>query len=724
MDLVFTNFDELIHNLHVSSPCHSLFSDHSIISFHLQTAKLVLPSVKPRFVFDFPKANLDGLCEFLLEFDFDSCFTSDDVEGIWSTIKQAIHEGMHLFIPKVRIRSYQYPAWFTPKLRHLSKRIRSLRKRCLFCPTTNDLNKLQCLQECLQNNLSLSKTNFEANLINSISSKKSKIFDYIKSTIGHNLIPPSVYLDSTQVCNDLDSANLFNSYFHSVFSRSTFCLPHLYEMPTPTSALNNIFITECEVYNALISLDPNKSKGPDGIGPKILKHCALAVYQPIHHLFCVSLSQQVIPIEWKYHSVTPLYKSGDRSSVKNYRPISLLCITSKVLEFIIFHHIYGFISNQISHLQFGFLKHQSCVQQLLVSLNNIINSFNNSFKPQVDTIYLDFRKAFDSVPHNKLLVKLWHLGITSNLWNWFRAYLTHRSQYVSINNHHSAFLPVLSGVPQGSILGPLLFLVYINDLPVCVSNSSLLLFADDTKCSKSIINLTDASLLQNDLDGISVWSKQWNLFFNESKCALISFCRAHPHFTQLYLLNNQEITRCHHHKDLGVIWCNNLSWSDHIQYISARAYKMLGLLRRTFSRYNSHHSKKLLYIHLVRSQLIYCSQIWRPYLLKDIIVLENVQRRGTKFILNDFTADYKTRLLSLNLLPLAMLYELNDILFFIKSLKKPTTAFHILDYVSFCSNSTRSASFTKLVNKSARTNTINHSYFYRLSPSLEFAPPN
>ena len=134
---------------------------------NLQTAKLVLPSVKPRFVFDFPKANLDGLCEFLLEFDFDSCFTSDDVEGIWSTIKQAIHEGMHLFIPKVRIRSYQYPAWFTPKLRHLSKRIRSLRKRCLFSPTTNNLNKLQCLQECLQNNLSLSKTNFEANLINS-----------------------------------------------------------------------------------------------------------------------------------------------------------------------------------------------------------------------------------------------------------------------------------------------------------------------------------------------------------------------------------------------------------------------------------------------------------------------------------------------------------------------------------------------------------------------------
>ena len=297
-----------------------------------------------------------------------------------------------------------------------------------------------------------------------------------------------------------------------------------------------------------------------------------------------------------------------------------------------------FISNQISHLQFGFLKH-SCVQQLLVSLNNIINYFNNSFKPQVDTIYLDFTKAFDSVPHNELLVKLWHLGITGNLWNWFRAYLTHRSQYVSINNHHSAFLPVLSGVPQGSILGPLLFLVYINDLPDCVSNSSLLLFADDTKCSKSIINLTDASLLQNDLDGISVWSKQWNLFFNESKCALISFCGAHPHFTQSYLLNNQEITRCHHHKDLGVIWCNNLSWSDHIQYISARAYKMLGLLRRTFSRYNSHHSKKLLYIHLVRSQLIYCSQIWRPYLLKDITVLENVQRRGTKFILNDFTAD-------------------------------------------------------------------------------------
>ena len=186
-------------------------------------------------MFDFPKANLDGLCEFLLEFDFDSSFTSDDVEGIWSTIKQAIHEGMHLFIPKVRIRSYQYPAWFTPKLRPLSNRIRSLRKRCLFSPTTNNLNKLQCLQECLQNNLSLSKTNFEANLINSISSKKSKMFDYIKSTIGHNLfhhlsiwIPLKHVMTSTVL---ISSILIFTQYFqgvHSVFHTYMRCLlPHL-----------------------------------------------------------------------------------------------------------------------------------------------------------------------------------------------------------------------------------------------------------------------------------------------------------------------------------------------------------------------------------------------------------------------------------------------------------------------------------------------------------------
>ena len=253
----------------------------------------------------------------------------------------------------------------------------------------------------------------------------------------------------------------------------------------------------------------------------------------------------------------------------NYRQVSLLCIASKVLERLIYNYLCKFIiSNDIiSQFQFGFLKHRSTIQQLLVFLDRVYHILNSN--DACDIIYLDFKKAFDTVPHHKLLSKIWNIGIIGSVWLWICEYLTNRVQHVSINGCNSEILPVLSGVPQGSILGPLLFLIFINDLPQYVRHSLTLLFADDTKCLSPISSILDCQLLQSDLDQLSTWSSEWRLLFNESKCSLLSFMSGSSRNTSNlfpYYINNCKVAACSYHKDLGITMSHDLSWSKQSDY--------------------------------------------------------------------------------------------------------------------------------------------------------------
>ena len=197
---------------------------------------------------------------------------------------------------------------------------------------------------------------------------------------------------------------------------------------------------------------------------------------------------------------------------------SLSEYVSKVLEKLVFSNIVDFVTSSLSLSQFGFLRGRSTLQQLLIFFNILLSSPSQS-----DVIYLDFRKAFDSVAHNELLYKIWKFGITGNLWLWLRAYLTNRVQFVSIGQSSSSTLPVISGVPQGSILGPVLFLIFINDLPTALSFAKVLLFADDAKCIMPISSLQDCMNLQSDLSRLTEWCSTWNLFLNEDKCSAFHF---------------------------------------------------------------------------------------------------------------------------------------------------------------------------------------------------------
>ena len=276
------------------------------------------------------------------------------------------------------------------------------------------------------------------------------------------------------------------------------------------------------------------------------------------------------------------------------------------------------------------------------------------------------------------------MGLRDTLWIWFKSYLTNRSQVVRVNQAISSQLPVLSGVPQGSILGPLLFLIFINDLPDCVKYARMFIFADDTKLLLPIRDSVDSIHLQSDIHSVINWSKSNNINFNDKKFVLLSFENKSSPPTS-YNINNTIIPPSPFHRDLGVYISNDLSWTVHYSNITAKAYQSLSLIRRTFGHSPSIAARKKLYIYLIRSQLTYCSPLWRPHLIKDILLLESVQRRATKFILNDYSSDYKSRLTSLKLLPLMMHYELLDLSFFIRALHQPNTdSFNIFSFVQFC----------------------------------------
>lgn len=709
LDLILSNSLEIVSHVCVDSKTCSALSDHYLITFKVPIVK---PSSKSKSLecefFNFCKGDYLAMDEYLLDEDI---ATIGDVELFWNLLKAKIFDACHLFIPKLRILRHYNPRWFNKEIRHLLNSSHTLKRLIKKKPTTYKLAKLSQMESHLQELILSAKLSYVDKLVSSFFSEPKKLFKYIRYLTQSSLMPQCLFYESVAIRDPGDKADAFNKFFHSTFTHSDFVLPPMSEMPTPSSQISIIEISSSDVMEAITKLDPSKAFGSDGLSPMVLKGCCTSLLEPITSLLQMCIKTCIIPKEWKIHKICPVPKSGDLSKVENYRPISLLCILSKILESIIYNKIISFIRPLISQKQFGFLKKSSCLMQLLTSFNQVYTAVDD--KKDCEVIFLDFRKAFDSVPHQELLWKLWYMGITGPLWFWFRNYLTEREHFVSIDGKASELLPVISGVPQGSILGPLLFLIYVNDLPAAISYSSIYMFADDTKLIAPFAPGHGSLELQEDLLALQEWCRKWKLQLNIKKCVAILFSLAkHQHSD--FTISDSVISNSNSHRDLGVVVCGNLSWLQHYNKICANCYQALHLMRRSLPVTAPVSLKRNLYLCLVRSHLAYCSQLWCPRFLKDISMLERIQRRASKFILNDFTSDYKTRLVNLNLLPLMYWLELQDLLFLIKSMKEPSENFNIFQYVKFGTSTTRASSSHHLVHQYHRTSHSSHFYFSRI----------
>ena len=400
-----------------------------------------------------------------------------------------------------------------------------------------------------------------------VSHNGSRIFGYIRSLSGRPGLPSVMSYNSVVADTPSEIASLFNQYFHSVYNSNSSSV----SQPPPTLpevSLRSIDISVHDLFKALCSLNCGKAMGGDGIPPIILKGTAAAILEPLHHLFARCTQKSSLPAEWRDHYITPIPKSGDRSIVCNYRPISLLSCISKLFEWLVFDQVSTFLmETSLSNSQFGFIQNRSAAKQLLLHTKSIISALDSHHN-----VFLDIRKAFDSVPHDQLLLKLWNLGLTGSVWQLIKSYLTGRRQCVRVEGQLPGWLPVCSGVPQGSILGPLLFLTYINDLPSFVSFSSTLLFADDTKLSRLVSSPSHCSELQADITALQQWISSSELSFNASKSFLLRFCTMLSPISVDYDLNGSSIPFVSHGRDLGIMFSSHLSWSEHYKLICSSAY--------------------------------------------------------------------------------------------------------------------------------------------------------
>lgn len=297
----------------------------------------------------------------------------------------------------------------------------------------------------------------------------------------------------------------------------------------------------------------------------LLKQASSELAYPLTKLFNLSLQSSTVPNQWKIANVTPVYKKGSANTVSNYRPISLLSVLGKCMERCIFKYLYNFLhsNNILTPSQSGFRPNDSTVNQLLSISSDFYRAINQG--KEIRVVFFDISKAFDKVWHKGLLYKLSNLGIRGNLLKWFHSYLHNRKQCVVINGTKSYLKNVQAGVPQGSILGPLLFLIYINDLVVNI-DCNIKLFADDTSIYITVENpFSSAALLNSDLEKINDWSKKWLVSFNPSKteCMTISNKIKKPFHPSL-IFDDVHLKEVESHKHLGVIFSSNVSWNQHI----------------------------------------------------------------------------------------------------------------------------------------------------------------
>ena len=555
LDLVFVSIPDKVQKCSVLPG----ISDHELVLTDIQVRLKHVEKPK-RKIYLYNKGDFDSFWIDLAEFKQDFFETDPavrDHEENWKSLKEALINAKEKHIPSKWSRPKQGLPWVDGKIRKLIRRRDRLHKKAKKSNCPLKWEQFREARKAVKKELKKQHNNYVKNMVDNLKENPQAMWKYIKSKRLENVGIPTLKQSDRSFISDQEKANVLGEQFRSVFTRENLDFIPYSSSSLPTVA--DIFVSTEGVYKLLKDLPVNKAAGPDDITPRLLKESAEEIAPVLASIFQQSLDEGTLPNDWLVANITPLFKKGNTSVPGNYRPVSLTSISCKLLEHIIHSHISRHLEhyNILTPKQHGFRKQHSCVSQLILAVNDWAKDTCIENNKQIDIAIFDVTKAFDTVPHERLKSKLHHYGIRGRLLHWISTFLCCRKQRVVLNGSHSDWDRVESGVPQGTVLGPLLFLLYINDIGDKIS-SEIRLFADDCIVFRPINNEVDSIELQKDIKLLSDCSQTWQMSFNPKKCYVMHMGTKRNMYKHAYKMYDHVLETVENHQYLGIYISHNL----------------------------------------------------------------------------------------------------------------------------------------------------------------------
>ena len=658
LDLVFTKRPEEEPSIICQSPMGK--SDHVVMEVNLQNEKVEEWKEEHRNGrLNHAKANFTELKRFYGSFEWKKLLEGKQVQDKYEVFLNKYKEGVQKYVPRYKAKKGSQN-WYNAKCVKAKKdkdaawremmRQRDRKSREEYQRARNEYVRVRREEE----------RNFEKDIVEKCKDEPKLFYRYINGKLKHKDNINKLKSGGRIYETAKEMSEIMNKSFKSVFTAETdFVAPAEMEI---MEGLDDIKVEKEEIKRLLEKLDGRKAMGPDEVSGWILRECKDQLVDPIWDIVKSSLQEGRVPREWKRANIVPIFKGGSKMEPLNYRPVSLTSVIGKLCEMIIKDRWVQYLEDKeiITDRQFGFRKGRSCITNLLSFYTRVIDTVDER-DGWVDAVFLDLEKAFDKVPHKSLLWKLeWVGGLRGAVLNWMKDYLQGREMRTTIRDTSSNWELVGSGVPQGSVLAPIMFQVYINDMAEGL-NSYVNLFADDAKLLKVIKSQEDCRELQKDIDKIHAWSLRWKLKFNVKKCHILEIGRSKKRPTWNYTMGDKVMEKRKEEKDLGVIIQDTLSPTRHIDEKYASTSRMLTNIRVAFRYMDKDMMKKIL-ITMVRPKLEYAAVVWAPHKKKDIRKLERIQRAATKMVPELKDMEYEKRLEEMRLPTLQERRERGDLI--------------------------------------------------------------